>query len=76
MFSAPKYPYHANYGPDVPPMKGERVLGHWMIMFRLATQMLDKKPDPEIESSAGRCVDAIMNYHYNPEFDLKYELRH
>lgn len=74
IYDNPNYPFHVDYGPDVPPMKGERVLGHWMIMLRLASQMLEKKPDPEIESIAARCVDAIMNYHYNPEFDLLNEV--
>ncbi len=74
MYDDPNYPFHVSYGPDVPPAKGERVLGHWMVFLRLSTQMLQKKPDPEIESIAVRCVDAIMNYHYNPEFGLLNEV--
>ncbi len=50
--------------------KGPRVLGHWMVIIRLASQMLRHKPDPELEKIADDCIDAIMNYHYNPEYDL------
>jgi mannose/cellobiose epimerase-like protein (N-acyl-D-glucosamine 2-epimerase family) len=47
-----------------------RILGHWMLLLRLATQMLAKRPDPEIEALAERCMDMIMNRHWNPEFRL------
>lgn len=61
-------------GEDVPLMPGARVLGHWMVLLRLVTQMLEFKPDPDVEAVADRCVDAIMNCHYNPEFDLINEI--
>ena len=32
--------------------------------------MLEKRPDPELEAIAERCVDAVMNYHFNPEYRL------
>ncbi len=47
-----------------------RIAGHWFVLLRLATQMLEKRPDPDIEALAERCVDAVMNYHYNPEYGL------
>ncbi len=50
--------------------KGPRVLGHWMVIVRLASQMLTHKQDPELEKIADECIDAIMNHHYNPEYDL------
>ncbi|MFC1558120.1 AGE family epimerase/isomerase [candidate division KSB1 bacterium] len=74
IYDDPEYPFHVDYGPKVPPMKGERVLGHWMVILRIASQMLEKKSDPDIENIAARCVDAIMNYHYNPEFGLLNEV--
>jgi len=70
IYDAPDYPFRVDYGPDAPPIKAPRVLGHWMVFLRLATQMLEKNSDPEIESIAARCVDAIMNHHYNTEFGL------
>jgi N-acylglucosamine 2-epimerase len=51
-------------------IKGPRVLNHWMILLRNATQMLELKADPEIEKLADRCVDAILNHHLNPEYNL------
>ena len=54
--------------------KGPRVLGHWMILIRLVTQMLENRSDPELEKIADKCIDAIMNYHYNPEFCLHNEI--
>src|SRR4029079_7239303 len=41
---------------------------------RLATQMLEIRADADIERVAARCVDALMNHHYNPEFRLNNEL--
>jgi len=49
---------------------GPRLLNHWMILLRNSTQMLEYQADPEIEKVAERCVDAIMNHHLNPEFNL------
>ena len=51
-------------------LAGPRILGHWMILLSLSTQMLRQYPDTEIKALADRCVDAIMNHHLNPEFKL------
>jgi mannose/cellobiose epimerase-like protein (N-acyl-D-glucosamine 2-epimerase family) len=51
-------------------VKGPRILGHWMILLSVATQMLRQKPDEEIEALADRCVNAIMKHHLNPEYGL------
>jgi len=51
-------------------LAGPRILGHWMILLSLSTQMLRQYPDTEIRALADRCVDAIMNHHLNPEFKL------
>jgi mannose/cellobiose epimerase-like protein (N-acyl-D-glucosamine 2-epimerase family) len=47
-----------------------RILGNWMLTLRVLSQMIEKKPDPELEALAARCQDAIMNYHWNPDFQL------
>lgn len=52
------YPYKAE---KVEP--GPRILGHWMILLSVCTQMLRQVNDPQIQSLADRCVDAIMNHH-------------
>lgn len=61
-------------GPDAPLFPGARIQGAWMVLVRLAMQMLELRPDSEIEAVANRCVDAITHYHYNPEFGLNNEL--
>ncbi len=71
IYDSPEYSYEVYYGSgDVPQMKAPRVLGHWMVIIRLVSQMLEFKSDPEVESIADRCVEAIIKYHNNPEFDL------
>jgi N-acylglucosamine 2-epimerase len=70
------YVYPVDYGPSPPFAHAPRVLGHWMIFLRTASCLLRHKPDPEIEKIAGRSIDAIMNYHYNPEFALLNEALH
>jgi len=52
------------------PVKGPRILGHWMILLSLTTQMLRQGPDADIEALADRCVTAIMKHHLNPEYQL------
>lgn len=54
-----------------------RVIGHWMIFLRLITQMLEHEADRDLERIADRCLDAILNRHYHPDFALHNEyLRH
>lgn len=55
-------------------ISGARVLGHWMVFLNLATQMLETRSDPDVESVTDRCLEAIMDSHYNPEFDLINEI--
>ena len=64
-----------NYMSEAPPLPGARVLGHWMVLVRLATGMLRQRPDDAaIAALADRCMEAIVQYHHNPEFDLTNEL--
>ena len=72
-YDSSDYEYNVGYGPDITQIKAPRVLGHWMVLIRLATQMLELKSDPFVEDIADRCVDAIMNYHFNPDFGLMNE---
>lgn len=75
IYDDPNYDYPASYGPPgLAPIRGPRVLGHWMVFLRLATQMLEKGPDPEVEEIAKRSVDALMDHHQNPEFELMNEV--
>lgn len=61
-------------GPDARPFPGARVLGVWMVLARVTTQMLAMRPDAELQRISDRCIDAVMNYHLNPRFDLLNEL--
>jgi mannose/cellobiose epimerase-like protein (N-acyl-D-glucosamine 2-epimerase family) len=61
-------------GPAARPFPGARIQGVWMVLVRVVTQMLEMRPDPELEAIARRAVDAVVNYHYNPEFGLINEL--
>jgi len=53
-----------------------RILGHWFMLLRCTTQMLEKKRDDQLEEINNRAVDAIMNKHHNPGFDLIVEYMH
>ncbi|MFC1607734.1 AGE family epimerase/isomerase [Candidatus Latescibacterota bacterium] len=69
MYDSPDYPGKP-FLPGGPDITAPRMLGHWMMTMRVATQMLEAAPDPEVEVIADRCVDALLNYHYNPEYGL------
>jgi len=55
---------------NLPELPGARLVGVWMLTLRLCTQMLRQKPDESLEGIARRCVDAVLNHHYNPQYDL------
>jgi mannose/cellobiose epimerase-like protein (N-acyl-D-glucosamine 2-epimerase family) len=61
-------------GAEAPPLPGARIGGVWMTIVNCATSMLELKSDLEVEKVAARCVDAVMNHHFNPEFGLNNEL--
>jgi len=74
-YDQPDYDYHVNYlSSDAPVVPGPRVLGHWMVFLRAATQILEHREDQEIEQLAARCVEAIMDHHLNPTYGLMNEL--
>jgi N-acylglucosamine 2-epimerase len=61
-------------GPDARPFPGARVQGVWMVLLRATTQMLATRDDAELRTVSDRCVDAVLNHHYNPRFGLMNEL--
>jgi mannose/cellobiose epimerase-like protein (N-acyl-D-glucosamine 2-epimerase family) len=61
-------------GANARPFPGARILGAWMVLLRVCTQMLEQKADAELEALARRSTDAIMNAHFNPDFELCNEL--
>lgn len=61
-------------GKDARPFPGARIQGAWMVLVRVATQMLRMRNDAQLESIAARSVDAVLNHHFNPAFRLNNEL--
>lgn len=61
-------------GPGARPFPGARVEGVWMVLIRTTTQMLEMHPDPELQHVSERSTNALLNYHYNPRFQLINEL--
>lgn len=61
-------------GPEARPFPGARVLGVWMVLIRATTQMLAIRPDAELQQINDRCIESIVNRHYNPRFHLLNEL--
>jgi mannose/cellobiose epimerase-like protein (N-acyl-D-glucosamine 2-epimerase family) len=45
-----------------------------MIMLRLTTNLLRTKADREIEEINNRCIDALINKHFNQKFNLMNEV--
>ena len=64
----------AHLGTKSQAFPGARIQGAWMVLIRVISQMLDRGADPELESILERSIDAVLNYHYNPEFGLNNEL--
>lgn len=62
------------FGPEARPFPGARILGAWMVLLRVATQMLERRSDPRIAAIADRAIGAIVDHHLNPAFDLFNEL--
>jgi N-acylglucosamine 2-epimerase len=59
------------FGKEAAPVPGgSRILGHWFCLLNQCTSMLEVRPDKEVEALADRCVEAILDKHYNRDFDL------
>ncbi len=74
LYDSDDFSYHVYYGPEAPEVAAPRIAGHWMVLLRTAYCLLSHRPDDEIESVARRCIDALMNYHFNPGYDLMNEV--
>jgi len=55
------------------PGPGVRPQGLWMVNLNIATQILKRWNDPEIEGIARQSVDAVIDKHYNPDIGLNNE---
>lgn len=72
---APTAPLVYYGGVETPSLPGCRLLGVWMVMLRLVTQLLQTVDNPRVRALADRCLDAIMQRHYSKDFDLLVEVR-
>jgi N-acylglucosamine 2-epimerase len=74
-FNSPAFRYR---GADFPYLWGSehavRPQGLWFLNLTAATQMLERENDPEFTEITDRCVDAIINQHYNPDIGLNTEM--
>ncbi len=52
------------------PYPGARNQWYWMLFMWFGTNWLKDTPDAELEMIVDRCIDALMNHHHNPDFDL------
>ncbi len=52
------------------PYPGARNMWYWMLHMWFGITTLMNKPDAELQKIVDRCIDAIMNHHRNPKFDL------
>lgn len=69
------YDNRPNYGnlpatETSPGVVSPRQLGHWFVLLRSTTQMLEKRDDPQLKAINDRAVEAVMEYHYNPACGL------
>jgi N-acylglucosamine 2-epimerase len=70
-YDRPDYKYAITYGPaSAPEIPAPRVLGHWMVFLRAATQFLEQGSDADIERLSDRCVEAILKHHLNADYRL------
>ncbi|MGH9451473.1 MAG: AGE family epimerase/isomerase [Terriglobia bacterium] len=74
-FDSPNFRYR---GADFPYLwrtqNAVRPLGLWMVILYIATQMLRRWDNLEIEAIADRALDAVVNKHYNSEIGLNTEM--
>jgi N-acylglucosamine 2-epimerase len=54
----------------LPPLERPRMLGHWFVLLRCTTQMLEKRDDADLLAINDRCIEAVMEHHLNPEHGL------
>ncbi len=60
----------------VPGVERPRICGHWMVLLNCVQQMLEVRPDADLQAIARRSVDAVMEHHFNPAWDLISEYAH
>lgn len=67
------YQYVPHYDGVEMQIKGPRVLGHWMILLNIARQVLEQEGDPKMKAICDRAIDALLEDHLQPGFNLMIE---
>ncbi len=73
-YDSPDYEYLSTYGLAIEPLKAPRILGHWMVFLNTCSQLLAVEHDNELLAVADRAIDALLEHHLNPSFDLMNEI--
>jgi mannose/cellobiose epimerase-like protein (N-acyl-D-glucosamine 2-epimerase family) len=71
---APTAPLVYLGGEEAPTVPGCRLLGVWMMLIRVTSQLLEVSDHPEVKRIADRSIEAILQHHYNADFDLLVEV--
>lgn len=64
------YVYTPHYSTPLKNIPAPRVLGHWMILLNLCGHLLTQEEDSEVKQISDRCIEALMNHHLHPDFNL------
>ncbi len=70
------YEYTPHYQTSGELLQAPRVLGHWMIFLNLCGHLLDQQKDDDLKDISDRCIEALLEYHLHPEFNLMIEYLH
>jgi N-acylglucosamine 2-epimerase len=71
---APTAPIVYLAGDEGPELPGVRLVGVWMLLLRVGSQMLAQREDAEIQQVVVRSIRAVLGPHHNPEYDLLNEI--
>jgi hypothetical protein len=61
-------------GKDARPFPGARIQGAWMVLIRVATQMLEMRRTLNLKKLRRVRLDAVLNHHFNSQIQLNNEL--
>ncbi|WP_236970391.1 AGE family epimerase/isomerase [Membranihabitans marinus] len=75
-YDAEDYSFVPHYESDLSQFKAPRVLGHWMVFLRIASQLLAIKEDSELLALTDRCIKSLLDHHLESHCNLMVEYRH
>ena len=75
LYQTTEYRYLLEYSPTKYYREAEEILGHYMIILHVCTNLLRIQEDSELEELADYCLEALLLKHYDTELKLMPELR-